>query len=117
LIAIHDVDQVQDRGRAAHCESAPSKNNRVNNFVFEADPLCGKFCVGVGVGVIVSVSVNIGTVSVTVILYCVGDGTGVGVGEIDKQRSWRSRNGEEAQKDREEASKRERLEDACAASR
>jgi hypothetical protein len=50
-----------------HCESAPSWNIRVNNFVFEVDPLCGKFCVGVGVGVIVSVSVIIVTVSVTVI--------------------------------------------------
>jgi hypothetical protein len=70
-----------------HCELAPSRNIRVNNFVNEADPLCGKFCVGVGV--IVSVSVRIVTVSVSVIFDCVGDG--VSVGEIDKQRSWRGR--------------------------
>jgi hypothetical protein len=54
---------------------------------------------------------------VSVIFYCVGDGDGVGVGEIDKQRSWRGRRGEEAQKDRDEWSKCERLEDDCATSR
>jgi hypothetical protein len=70
-----------------HCESAPSKNIRVNNSVNEADPLCGKFCVGLGVGVIVSVSVSVKLTSSV-------------VGGVE---------GEEAQKDCEEQSKRERL--------